>query len=273
MIGRSLRISATLVATAIFAMPIYLALVNVFKPSARILSNPISLPNPISLTNLQRVVNRPDHLLSDGLVTSVSVTTVSLVFVTVIASMLSYYIARRDSRFSRVLLPVLLLGLMIPPQVILGPATLVLRAIGLMTTFPGLILYNIGAHLPFAVFVFVAFIRTIPRDIDDAAKIDGAGSWQTFWRVIFPLLRPATSSVLIFVGVGVWNDFLNPWIILGPVNGNTITVGIYRVLGQYEADYGSQFAFMFLALLPIMAFFIVLQRQFVAGLMSGSTKG
>ncbi len=104
-------------------------------------------------------------------------------------------------------------------------------------------------------------------ELEDAAAIDGATRTQVFWRIVFPLLRPATASVLIFLGVWIWNDFLDPLIILGPSQGTTITTGIYRAIGQYQADFGTVFALMFLATLP------VLQKHFVKGLTGGATKG
>jgi raffinose/stachyose/melibiose transport system permease protein len=97
--------------------------------------------------------------------------------------------------------------------------------------------------------------------------------YVAFWRIVFPLLRPATASVLIFLGVWIWNDFLNPLVILGPSQGTTVTTGIYRSIGQYQADFGSVFALMFLATLPVLIFFLALQKQFVKGLTGGASKG
>jgi len=162
---------------------------------------------------------------------------------------------------------------MIPPQVILIPVTDVLRFTHLMTTLQGLILFNIGYYIPFGVFVFTGFIRTVPVELEEAAVIDGASRMQVFWRIVFPLLRPATASVLIFLGVWIWNDFIDPLVILGPSQGTTVTTGIYRSIGQYQADFGSVFALMFLATLPVLIFYLALQKHFVKGLTGGATKG
>jgi raffinose/stachyose/melibiose transport system permease protein len=113
----------------------------------------------------------------------------------------------------------------------------------------------------------------IPRELEEAAAIDGAGRFQIFWKIVFPLLRPATASVMIFLGVWIWNDFLNPLIILGPSKGTTITTGIYRAIGQYQADFGQVFTLMFLATLPVLIFYLALQKDFVKGLTGGATKG
>jgi raffinose/stachyose/melibiose transport system permease protein len=187
--------------------------------------------------------------------------------------MLGHYLARNRSAWARGLTLVLLCGLMIPPQVILMPISDVLRIGHLMTTLQGLVLFNVGYYVPFGVFVFTGFIRTIPVELEESAAMDGASRFQAFWRIVFPLLRPATASVLIFLGVWIWNDFIDPLVILGPSQGTTVTTGIYRSIGQYKADFGSVFALMFLATLPVVIFFFALQKQFVAGLTLGSSKG
>jgi raffinose/stachyose/melibiose transport system permease protein len=142
-----------------------------------------------------------------------------------------------------------------------------------MTTIQGLVLFNVGYYVPFGVFVFTGFTRSIPVELEEAAAIDGAGRFRVFWRIVFPLLRPATASVLIFLGVWIWNDFIDPLVILGPGQGTTITTGIYRAIGQYQADFGTVFALMFLATLPVLIFYLALQKHFVKGLTGGATKG
>nr|WTB28482.1 carbohydrate ABC transporter permease [Streptomyces sp. NBC_00830] len=197
----------------------------------------------------------------------------SVAVLTVFSAMLGHYLARTSSRWGRAATLVLLSGLMIPPQVILLPITQVLHVFGLMATVQGLVLFNVGYYVPFGVFVFAGFVRSVPIELEQAAAIDGAGWFTTFWRIVFPLLRPATASSVIFFGVWIWNDFLNPLIILGPGTGTTVTTGIYRAIGQYQADYGTVFGLMLLATLPVLVLYLVLQKQFVKGLTGGATKG
>ncbi len=266
------KLLATVVG-ALFFVPLYLALVNVFKPGKDIAPSPASLPIPPTLDNIRQVFDRSDHLFWVSLANSLMVTSISIGVLTVLSAMLGHYLARTHSRWTRWLTLLLLSGLMIPPQVILKPVSDVLREVGLMTTLPGLILFNVGYYVPFGVFVFTGFIRHVPIELEESAQIDGASRMQVFWRIVFPLLRPATASVLIFLGVWIWNDFLNPLIILGPSLGTTVTTGIYRSIGQYQQDFGALFAFMFLATLPVLIFFLLLQKQFVKGLTGGATKG
>jgi raffinose/stachyose/melibiose transport system permease protein len=268
-----LRPAAALLVGALFFVPLYVVLANVFKYGPRISAEPIALPLPPTLDNLVRVLSRPDGLFWVSLTNSVLITTASVLVLTVLSAMLGHYLARSRSRWARAATVLLLCGLMIPPQVILLPITQVLGTIGLMTTIQGLVLFNVGYYIPFGVFVFAGFMRQIPRELEEAAAIDGASRFQTFWRIVFPLLRPASASVVIFLGVWIWNDFLNPLIILGPGKGTTITTGIYRAIGQYQADFGTVFALMFLATMPVLIFYLALQRNFVKGLTGGATKG
>jgi raffinose/stachyose/melibiose transport system permease protein len=268
-----LRPVTALAVTTVFFVPLYLVLTNVFKPGGQISASPASLPQPPTLDNIVAVLTRPDRLFWVSLTNSVIVTTVSVLVLVVLSAMLGHYVARTRSRWARALTLVLLAGLMIPPQVILIPITDVLRAGHLMATVQGLILFNVGYYLPFGMFVFAGFIRTVPIELEEAATIDGASRAQVFWRVVFPLLRPASASVMIFLGVWIWNDFIDPLIILGPGRGTTVTTGVYRAIGQYQSDFGSVFALMFLATLPVLVFYLTLQRHFVKGLTGGATKG
>lgn len=268
-----MRALITTVVGAIFAVPLYVVLANTFKHGPDIAPDPVGLPIPPTLDNLAAVLSRPDRLFWASLGNSLIVTTLSVIVLTILSAMLGHYLARAESRWGRVATLVLLSGLMIPPQVILLPVVQVLQLFDLMTTVQGLLLFNVGYYVPFGVFVFAGFVRTIPIEMEQAAAIDGAGRLSAFWRVVFPLLRPASASAVIFFGVWIWNDFLNPLIILGPSTGTTITTGIYRAVGQYQIDFGTVFGLMFLATLPVVIFYLALQKQFVKGLTSGATKG
>ena len=165
-------------------------------------------------------------------------------------------------------------GLMIPPQITVLPIIKILTLIGLDHTYPGLILSNLGGgYLSFAVFVYVGFMRSIPAEVIEAARIDGATGLRIWWTIIMPLVRPATATVGIFLSLWIWNDFLNPLLIIGPITGQTVTVGLYdAVSNQVQPDYGLQFGFMFLAALIPVAGYLLAQKQFRAGLTAGSTR-
>ncbi|SDJ01958.1 carbohydrate ABC transporter permease [Nonomuraea jiangxiensis] len=268
-----LRPLVALFVGVVFFLPLYLVLVNVFKPGADIVPDPAGLPLPPTLANIEAVLSRPDHLFTFGLVNSIAVTALSITILTVVSAMLGHYLARSRRVLAKVAMVVLLCGLMIPAPVILAPVTSVLKTLGLMTTLQGLVLVNVGYYVPFGVLLFSGFVKAVPRELEEAAELDGAGKARVFWQVVFPLLRPASASVLIFLGVWIWNDFLTPLIVLGPDSGTTVTVGVYRAIGQHQSDFGAVFAFMFLATLPILVFYLALQKNFVKGLTGGAVKG
>ena len=266
-----LRAGFAIAVTALFSVPLYVALVNVFKPTGVIESHPLRLPTDFTFSNVTAAAQL--SLVQTGLKTSLIVTTGTILLVVPISAMVAYYISRWNTRWAQALLLFFLFGLMLPPQVVLIPTTVILRHLHLMFTYWGVMLNFVAYFMPFAVFVFTGFLRTISREFDEAAAIDGASSLKTFWRVIFPLMRPATASVIIVTAVWAWNDFLSPLIILGAASGVTITTGVYLAVGTFAVDYGQEFGIMLLASLPILALFLLLQRHFVTGLTGGATKG
>ena len=259
--------------TLAFVLPVYIALSGAFKSQQQILDNPLALPAPFTFDNIITALSRPDRLVQGGLLNSILVTALTVAIVIPLASALSFFISERRPALRAALLAIFALGLMVPPQVVLLPIVQLLQAIGLGHTYVGLILSNIGGgYLSFAVFVYVGFLRTIPREVIEAARVDGAGDLRIWWTIVLPLVRPATATVGIFLGLWVWNDFLNPLFILGPLQGQTITTGIYVALGGYSADYGQLFGIMLLAAIIPVVGYLVTQREFIHGLMSGASK-
>lgn len=257
-----------------FSVPVYLALSNAFKSQEQILTNPLGLPAPFTFDNILNALARPDQLVQEGLFNSIMVTGLTLIIVIPLASAASFWISERRPVLRSALLAVFALGLMVPPQVALQPVVTLLHTIGLANTFAGLILANVGGgYLSFAIFVYVGFLRTVPREIIEAARVDGAGDFRIWWTIVMPLIRPATAAVGIFLGLWVWNDFLNPLIIVGPLQGFTITTGLYQSLGTYSTDYGQLFGMMFLAAIIPLVGYLVSQREFIHGLISGASKG
>jgi raffinose/stachyose/melibiose transport system permease protein len=272
LLGRARLVFAILV-TLVFVSPIYLTVVNAFKHEDDIVANPAAPPVHPTLGNLTTALNRPDHLVQMGLRNSLIVVVCSVLLLIPLTSAFSFYISRRRTRLRAAILAVLAAGLMIPPQVVLLPTIHILTWLGLDHTYPGLILSNLGGgYFSFGVFVYVGFMRAIPDEIVEAARIDGASGLRIWWSIIMPLVRPATATVTIFLSLWIWNDFLNPLFILGPLQGQTITTGLYLSVGQFSMNYGQLFGTMFLAgIIPVIGY-LLMQKQFIAGLTAGSTK-
>jgi multiple sugar transport system permease protein/raffinose/stachyose/melibiose transport system permease protein len=257
-----------------FVIPIYLTIVNAFKTNPAINSSPGSLPLHPTLGNLSAALHQPGDVLQTGLRNSVIVVACSVAMLIPLGSAFSFWITRKRSKIRAVIIAVLAVGIMIPPQITVLPIIQILVHLGLDHSYPGLILSNIGGgYLSFAVFVYVGFLRSIPAEVIEAARMDGASSLRIWWTIIMPLVRPATATVGIFLSLWIWNDFLNPLLIIGPLSGQTITVGLYdSVSSQVQPDYGLQFGFMFLAGLIPVAGYLLAQKQFRAGLTAGASR-
>jgi raffinose/stachyose/melibiose transport system permease protein len=272
-VRRPLRTVLAVVVVLAFIAPIYLMVVNAFKDQKHILADPAAPPLPPTVDNLTTALSRPDHLIPIGLRNSLIVVVCSVALLIPLSSAFSFYLSRRRGRIKAIVLAGLSAGLMIPPQVILLPTIQILTDIGLDHTYPGLILSNLGGgYLSFAVFVYVGFLRSVPDEIIQAARLDGASGLRIWWTIVMPLVRPATATVAVFLSLWIWNDFLNPLFILGPLQGQTMTTGLYLTIGQYSVDYGQLFGIMLLAgIVPVIGYLTV-QKQFVAGLTAGSGK-
>ncbi|MGF6822037.1 raffinose/stachyose/melibiose transport system permease protein [Microbacterium sp. ZKA21] len=263
------------VVALLMLVPLYTMVVNAFKPQAEIIANPLGLdPATFTFDYLWAAITSSKF----NVIAAYGVTLLFVALVNVcciaLAAPVAFVIARGRSKWHMGLLLLFVSGLFIPGQVTLIPVVFVLRLLGLINTIPGFILFETAATLPVTIFLFAAYLRTVPRDIDEAAALDGAGRIRAFWSCIFPVMRPIVATVVVLNSIGVWNDFVSPQIILGPSSGiYTVTTGVYAAVGQFATDYTVVFPTLLLAVLPAMVFFIIMQRHIIGGLVTGATKG
>jgi raffinose/stachyose/melibiose transport system permease protein len=263
-----------IVMSFIFLLPFYLVFVNAFKLKKDILHSPVSIPFPrLTLDNMIRNINSPSFNLGIGYGTSLVLAVATVFLVLLAASACAYVLSRNRRSGYRYAYLLLLLGLMLPIQAILLPIVKILKVIKLMFTVWGLLVLYVGWYMPFAVFTLVGYIGTISPQLDQSAKIDGANEPQIFFRIIFPLMGPAITSVAIYIAVWTWNDFVSPLIILSSSKFYTVTIGIYRSIGLYTQKWDDVFAILLYAIAPLVIFFLFLQRQFISGLTAGALKG
>lgn len=256
---------------AVYIAPLYIAVVNSVKPYNEIIKSPLSLPAHFTLQNFKEAFETSNML--ELYRNSIVITVSSVVLLVLLTSMAAYIIARRRGPVYRGLYVFSLAGIMIPPVVTLIPSIQTLSALRLLYTMPGLLLFYAGTYFSTTIFLYVNFIKTIPQSLDESAFIDGANPFTTFFRIIFPLIKPCTASAVIFLGMWIWNDFLNPMYILGFRGGKTITTGIYNAIGAYTSMWNLVFANVMLASLPIIILYLSMQKLFMQGLTSGAVKG
>jgi raffinose/stachyose/melibiose transport system permease protein len=221
--------------------------------------------------NFVEVVEARDYLLIIAYINSTILTVASVAIVVVLAAMVAYVLQRRAGRWTGLINFLVLSGLIIPPAVV--PTIWVLQRLGLFRTMPGLILVEVAFGLSFCVLLFRAFIATIPRELDEAAIIDGAGPLRLFFRVIFPLLRSVIVTVIVVQSVAVFNDFVNPLYFLPGEENATVQLTLYNFYSQFNTQYNLLFTDILLVTIPPLIMFLFFNRQIVAGMTAGAVKG
>ncbi|WP_329001821.1 carbohydrate ABC transporter permease [Kribbella sp. NBC_00709] len=269
------RIAFLVITSVLMLVPMYLLVVSAFKSQQDILAHPFSVsPDQLTTEYLKKAATNPDfNILKGYAVTILFVVSVNVLSVA-LAGPVSYVIARRGERRYRMLLLLFVAGTFIPSQVLVIPVVYTLKFLGLMGTIPGFVLFETTLTLPFSIFLYAGYIMTIPASLDEAAAVDGAGKHRVFWSIVFPLMKPAVVTMVILNTFSVWNDFVNPQIILGPGSGlYTVTTGVYAAVSQYSTDYTVVFPTLLLAVAPLLVIFVLLQKHVISGLTAGATKG
>jgi raffinose/stachyose/melibiose transport system permease protein len=194
-------------------------------------------------------------------------------FSTVLACLASYGLARFRFRGNSWIRLAFVGGLVVPVQLIIIPIFVIMRQTGLLGSIWSLVLVYSVLGIPLGVLVMVGFFRALPRDLEEAARIDGASHFQIFWRIMLPLTRPALAAVIILNGVWMWNDFFLGLILLTREDAYTLPVAIMAFRGSYSTEWGLIFASVIISVLPVLIAYVLLSRQFIAGLTAGSVKG
>ncbi|MCX4404644.1 MULTISPECIES: carbohydrate ABC transporter permease [unclassified Streptomyces] len=269
------RVPVLLVCASVMVIPMWLLMVNAFKTEQDIRASPFGLPlTRLTLEPLRNALTDPDFdVLRAYGITLLFVVLVNALSLAVSAPV-SFVIARGTTRWHTALLLLFVAGTFVPSQVLLIPVVYVLKYLGLMGTITGFVLFETALTLPVSVFLYSAYIRTIPKELDQAAAVDGIGRLRTFQLIILPLMRPIVATAVILHSLSVWNDFANPQIILGPGSGlYTVTTGVYAAVGKYSTNYAVVFPNLLLAVAPALAFFAIMQRHIISGLTTGALKG
>lgn len=190
-----------------------------------------------------------------------------------ISAIAAYALARMESRFNRALLLFVVFGTMIPFQVMLAPLFTLVNSMGLVNTYLGLILPYLAFGVPFQIFVLHSFFRGVPKELSEAALIDGAGHFTTFRRVFLPISLPVLAALFIFDFVATWNEFAMALVIMQDAGKWTLPLGLMSFQGQFSNDYGQLNAAIVTTVLPAVIVYLIFQRYFVSGLASGAVKG
>jgi len=253
-------------------VPLWMLVINSFKTLGEAKELSLTLPTKwVGLENYILVLT--EGRMARGFVNTLLITVVTITLVIIISSLAAWVLARSRSRVFPVLYYVIISGIMIPPAVI--TTIRVLKFLNIYGSLFGLVLFYLGAILPFTIFYMTGFVKNIPMEIEEAARIDGASTFGVFGRIILPLMRPIIASSVIIFTLNTWNDFLYPFYFVNDTDNYTMTLGLYNfIAGAYkDINWHLLFAAIIVISAPLVILFFILQKQILKGITAGSIKG
>ena len=260
-----------LVVCAIVLVPIVMVVLGSFKTVPEFFETPYGLPQSFDPFNYIKAWDEAE--LQHAAWNSLLSTVLGVVASTILACLAAYGLARFDFGWRLPLRLLLVGGLVVPVQLIIIPIFVMFRQTGLLGSIWSLVLVYAVFGIPLGVLVLTGFFQALPKDLEDAARIDGASHFQIFSRIMLPLMRPALAAVVILNGVWMWNDFFLGLVLLTRPESQTLPVGVMTFRGTYTTEWGLIFASVTISVVPVVVAYLLLSRQFIAGLTAGSVKG
>ncbi len=256
--------------TILMLSPIVYMVLNSLKPYSQMLKEPWALPETLFLDNYIKAFNQMEFFQS--LFNSVFITGASVAIIVILGALAAYPIARFRNRLTGFLGIYFLVGYMVPTQVLIVQIFSIMKKLNLINTRSGMIIVY-AASVSFAIFMYQGFIRSLPIDMEESALMDGARPWQLFWKVVFPLLKPATATLVIFQTMWIWNDFTLSSLFLSSRENLTLILELQQCIGAFQLDWSVMLAIMCIVMLPMVIFYLAMQKQIIAGMTSGAVKG
>ena len=254
----------------VWLYPVVWTLANAIKPGADIYRAPWDLPWPPAIGNIGEAWSRGQ--LGAALTNSAYITAMTVAAVLVVSVSGAYSLTRLRPPLRAVFFIVVLAPLIVPTDVLIVPLFAMFRAVGLINSLPGVALFNVMANVSFATLLLTGYFRTIPRDVIDAARVDGAGRIEVLLGIMVPLARPGIVADAVLVAVFTWNDFSGSLVLIQKPDAFTVQLALTRFSTLYATDQGLTFAGMAIAILPPLLLFLVLQRSFIQGLAAGAIR-
>ena len=262
---------AALAVGIVFVSPLYLVFVNSVKTVREIYLSPLGLPVEISWNNFGRVMEKIDF--GQALKNSLFFVVFGVAGLLVICSMAAYRLARHRTRVNKFVYLLLVSSILVPFQTVMIPLIKIIASIGLYNTRIGVLLAYYGYGIPFAVFLFYGFLSSIPREIEEAALIDGGSLFQVYRCIILPLLKPICVTVAVLDVLWIYNDFLLPFVMISDNELRTLPLVMYTFFTAYERPWDLAMASLTMVLTPAIIMFVILQKQITGGIVSGAVKG
>lgn len=262
----------------IWLSPIYIILANSFKSRDEMYVNPLGMPVKFSLEYYSGAMEKMNFLRAFGV--SLVITIVSVAIIVVLCAMAAWMMARSNGKLSKAIYYTLILTMLIPFQTLMMPLMQEMNSlekllgIQIKDTIGGLIFMYIGFGAGMGVFMFYGFVKgSLPRTLEEAAIIDGCNTWQLFWRVVFPLMKPTIITLVILDVIWIWNDYLLPSLTLKSASNRTIPIGTQIFFVQYTIEWNMAMAALMLTIIPVVVFYLCAQKHIVKGVAAGAVKG
>lgn len=264
-------IAGLLICFVVFVIPFLFMVINSLKERREANKLSLSLPTKFEWSNFVEVFQTNDYQILTAFKNSIILTVGAVVILVVFSAMAGYVIQRRKDRSVKIASTIIMTGLMIPAAIL--PTIWVMQTLHIYKTMLGMILVEVALHTPFTIMLYRGFMSTIPIELEEAAYIDGCTPFQVFRMIIFPLLKPVTSTVIILDAVTIFNDFTNP-LYFFPGNENaTMQVTLYNYMGQFSSAYNLLFADVLIITVPMLIIFLIFNNKIVDGMVAGSVKG
>lgn len=263
--------AALFINAVLVTVPMLFLVISSFRETPDIFLNPFGLPNSISFSNYSDVLATGEY--TTYLKNSLLVTGGSLVMILLFSATAGFVLGRYQFRWNALIYSVFLAGMLFPAKLVLVPLFIQLKNLNLLNSHLGLMFVYAAGALPAAVFIMTGFFRSLPADLENAARIDQASEWQVFTKILVPLVRPGLAIVAIYSAIPIWNDFLLPLVFLQDPEKKTLMQGLTVFFGQNSANWGALFAGLTLAALPLIALYLALSEQFIKGMTAGAVKG
>jgi len=255
----------------IHVYPIFVILISSVKSQAEIAVNPFGIPKNITFKYFAQAFNKMHYLQS--VCNTVLIAIISVAVVLLVSAMAGYAIARKNTHFYKSIYMLFLAGLIVPFQMIMIPLYKTMMGTKLISTYQGMIIYYIATLAPFSIFLLVGFVRTVPKELEEAALIDGCGIYKTFFKIVFPLLTPSLTTLAVLNVFTVWNDFLAPMLYLQKSSMMTLTVQLSSFRGMYFNNWSLIFTGVCLIVAPMLLVYIFSQKYIISGITAGAVKG
>lgn len=267
-----IRFIIALILLVLFLSPLLIIVLGSFKTYSEIMTNAISLPKEFSFDNFKNVfrdMNYPKAFLNTAIVTLLGTTGIVIV-----GSFAGYMLSRTKTKLSYLLFIFCIIPMMIPFQSYMITLVKISKSLHLLNSIWGLSVIYWGLGTPLSVFLYHGFVKGISTELDECAKIDGCTPFKAFVKIIFPLLKPVTSTVIIINAMWIWNDFLLPLLMLGSSKSNkTLQLAAYGFMGQYKMQWNNIMAGAILIIIPALIIYLIFQKNIIAGMVDGSIKG